>query len=580
MTSRFDLQKIATDYGLPIEEVRTRYLALKVARWKADFPLFARECLKIRNKEGEIVPLILNEAQMLLHEAGEKMLADEKWIRIIALKGRRQGYSTYVEARGYWRATLWNNQNIYILTHEMAATEALFGMVETMQQYNPFPPSVGTDNAKTLQFAKRGSHYSVATAGQKAGGRGKAVSFFHGSEVALWSNAEDHFGAAVQSVDEVRGKWGVFWREPQEGVLPFEMGVRTVEGWLGAPSEIWMESTSQGPTGAFYKRYMEALKSVSRYKTVFAPWRLQKEYSIDGDWTPGEEPESDGGLSEREYQEAHELTDGQMLWRREKIQEMGSLERYTREFPCDLTEAWSVVDGADKFIDAGRILRARKRKPVVVDGPLVIGVDPAGAGGDRFAVVGRRGDRVEFVRFRNKIDQDEAVAWLSRIIDEEKPSRMNVDRGAMGAAIVLKLKQVKESYAGIVRGVDFGGTSDEKKAAPGKCGPVNVRASIWGRMKEWLVEGSIPDDDDLASDLNAPKIAYRQNNDWILESKSTMRDRGVRSPDLADALSLTFRFKEFFSEYSPAKPTTKGLLDPAIYNTYSGGNYNSNSWMS
>jgi hypothetical protein len=76
-------------------------------------------------------------------------------------------------------------------------------------------------------------------------------------------------------------------------------------------------------------------------------------------------------------------------------------------------------------------------------------------------------------------------------------------------------------------------------------------------MRDWLVEGgAIPDDDDLASDLSSPKIRYRANNDWILESKTDMRARGVRSPDLADAVALTFTVQEFFNEWS--KPKNEG----------------------
>ena len=123
----------------------------------------------------------------------------------------------------------------------------------------PFPPQVGTDNAKELEFVKRGSSYQVATAGQKAGGRGGAVTYFHGSEAAWWTNAPDHFAASVQGVDEVRGVWGVLWREPARP-LPFEKGIGEICGWVKAPSEIWLETTSAGPNGEFYKRYMDALK--------------------------------------------------------------------------------------------------------------------------------------------------------------------------------------------------------------------------------------------------------------------------------------------------------------------------------
>jgi hypothetical protein len=148
-----------------------------------------RKRLRIRSKAGDLEPLILNEAQEILCHAAEKQLLVHQWVRLAGLKGRRQGFSTLVAARGYWRATLWDRQNIYILSHEMAASNVLFEMVDLMQQKHPFPPQVGTDNAKELEFVKRGSSYQVATAGQKAGGRGGAISFFHGSEAAWWTNA-------------------------------------------------------------------------------------------------------------------------------------------------------------------------------------------------------------------------------------------------------------------------------------------------------------------------------------------------------------------------------------------------------
>jgi hypothetical protein len=199
-----DLQKIAADAGISIDEVRERWLSLRVAIWKSDFRRFAKEALRIRTKAGDLEPLVLNEAQEILHHAAEEQLSDQQWVRLAGLKGRRQGFSTLVAARGYWRATLWDRQNIYILSHEMAASNKLFEMVDLMQQKHPFPPQVGTDNAKELEFVKRGSSYQVATAGQKAGGRGGAISFFHGSEAAWWTNAPDHFASSVQAVDEVR----------------------------------------------------------------------------------------------------------------------------------------------------------------------------------------------------------------------------------------------------------------------------------------------------------------------------------------------------------------------------------------
>jgi hypothetical protein len=547
-----DLKKLSAETRVPVDEIRARWLTLRVALWKADFRRFAKEVIRIRTKDGRLVPLDLNSAQGILHDAAEKQLTEDRWVRLAGLKGRRQGFSTYVAARGYWRAILWDRQNIYILSHEMKSSAFLFDMVDLMQEKNPFPPAVGKDNAKELEFVKRGSSYAVATAGQKAGGRGGATSFFHGSEAAWWTNAPDHFAASVQAVDEVRGEWGELWTEP-ENPLPFEEGIGTVEGWVVAPSEIWLETTSAGPMGEFYKRYMDAMKGTGRYRAVFVPWIVQEEYKEAGDWVPDEEPEEEGGLSELEYQETHGLTDEQMLWRRAKIHELGGLDRFRQEYPIDVTEAFAAADTEGAFIKPALVLKARKRKIEIPNAPLIVGVDPAGSGGDRFAVCWRRGDLIVKYEFRHKLDHEESVAWLSTIIDDDDPAQMCIDRGSMGANIISTLRNMKPRYAKIIKGVNFGGKSKAKQAKPNDAGPWNIRAEMYARARDWLAEGSIPDEDDLASDLSAPKIKYRANNDWLLESKTEMKARGVRSPDLADAFVLTFAVQQWFETWSAPK---------------------------
>ena len=61
-------------------------------------------------------------------------------------------------------------------------------------------PSTGAANAKELYFDKLDSGYTVGTAGTKATGRSRTIHLFHGSEVAHWPNARDHFAGVMQAV--------------------------------------------------------------------------------------------------------------------------------------------------------------------------------------------------------------------------------------------------------------------------------------------------------------------------------------------------------------------------------------------
>ena len=64
-------------------------------RLYSDFDFYSKSALKIRTKQGEIAPLALNSAQQILHEAVQKQMRDDGKIRVIILKARQQGLSTY-----------------------------------------------------------------------------------------------------------------------------------------------------------------------------------------------------------------------------------------------------------------------------------------------------------------------------------------------------------------------------------------------------------------------------------------------------------------------------------------------------
>ena len=67
-----------------------------------DFDFYSKAALKIRTKNGEVAPLDLNPAQCILHEAVSKQLQTEQKIRVIILKARQQGLSTYTGGSLYF----------------------------------------------------------------------------------------------------------------------------------------------------------------------------------------------------------------------------------------------------------------------------------------------------------------------------------------------------------------------------------------------------------------------------------------------------------------------------------------------
>jgi hypothetical protein len=173
-------------------------------------------------------------------------------------------------------------------------------------------------------------------------------------------------------------------------------------------------------------------------------------------------------------------------------------------------------------------------RPLIADqsAPIVVGVDPARFGADATVIAIRQGrDIIAIKRYRGD-DTMEVVGRVIDVIEEFKPALVVIDEGGLGAGVVDRLKEQRYK----VRGVNFG----NKSTKPMMYG--NKRAEMWGAMKDWLKDASIPKDRYLKSDLIGPMMKPDSKGTIFLESKKDMRARGLASPDAADAIAITFAF--------------------------------------
>jgi DNA-binding XRE family transcriptional regulator len=476
-----------------------------------DYALFASEVLRIRTKSGAIEPIVFNRAQQHIHEKLEAQLAGLGRVRALILKGRQQGCSTYIGGRYYHRASRNRGLRVFILTHEHQATQNLFEVVERFHANCPDAerPSTGTANAKELYFDRLDSGYRVGTAGRKGVGRSSTIQLFHGSEVAFWPYADTHAAGALQAV-------------------PNEPG-----------TEIVLESTANGIGNFFHKKWREAETGCSEYIAIFVPWYWQEEYRVTIGASFKLDPE------ESEYAALYGLGVEQMAWRRAKIEELGDALLFKQEYPATAAEAFQ-MSGHDSYIVPMLVAKARKAKHVPA-GPLVIGFDPAWKGGDRHSMAWRQGRCVTKIVSRRGMDTMEAAGWAKQVIDGEKPKKFFIDVGGVGAGVYDRLKEWGEPYSSIVVPINFGSAPleppplDEQGRPSG--GPLNRRAEMWMKSKQWLEDpagAQIPDSDSLQADACGPSYKYDSNTRLVLEAKENMRRRGVASPDEWDAVALTF----------------------------------------
>jgi hypothetical protein len=132
--------------------------------------------------------------------------------------------------------------------------------------------------------------------------------------------------------------------------------------------------------------------------------------------------------------------------------------------------------------------------------------------------------------FRGK-EGFELADIVARGIVEWRPDAVFVDdTGGYGGTVIERLRQMGHQ----VFGVQFAGKPSDERY-------LNKRAEMWIDMAQWVKDGgALPNNPELRSDLCAPTYKHNAAGKFQLESKEDMKKRGMPSPDIGDALALTF----------------------------------------
>ena len=220
--------------------------------------------------------------------------------------------------------------------------------------------------------------------------------------------------------------------------------------------------------------------------------------------------------------------------------------------------------GSAQFIDQALIDEAQKRIAFADwKEPLVAGVDFAWGGSDDNVIRFRRGfdaRSIPPIKIKGEFTRDPAVLTgkladvLRRRYDGEKLAMLFLDSAGIAAPVESRLRLL--GFENIMT-INFGAHSPDVKCA-------YMRDYMWSQMKEWLRDGAIDSDPDLAADLAGPCLVSDLQQRVKLESKEVMQKRGIDSPDDADALALTFAFpvppKETYREHEHARKLPGGPL--------------------
>jgi phage terminase large subunit len=191
---------------------------------------------------------------------------------------------------------------------------------------------------------------------------------------------------------------------------------------------------------------------------------------------------------------------------------------------------------SNSFVPGVTVTAAQLRGPMDVNamGPVIVGVDPARFGDDSTAITFRQGRMVFPQIVFGKAD---VVDVAGRVTDAirlwpERVSQIAVDTIGIGAGVADVLRR---TFGDIVQDVNSSLRLDD-----GEC--YNLRARMWRDMRDWIKAGaSLPNDPELFISLTSLSYEYRAGL-LLIESKDAMKKRGMKSPDRADSIALTFAY--------------------------------------
>lgn len=297
--------------------------------------------MKIRTKDGQVIPFKLNKPQLKLYEAIKNQAEKHKPIRVIVLKARQMGFSTLTESILFKNCVTRKNISVGVVAHEMSAANNLFEMFKRFYNHLPdgLKPEMLKSNAKELVFNNRegnglDSRIQLYTAEAREGlGRSGTFNILHLSEYAFWKDQRNTMTALLQAVPDEEG------------------------------SIVIIESTANG-FDEFKERWDKAIAGESEYIPIFCAWHELSEYT--------KEPPEDFVLTAEEMsiKSIYNLTDGQIYWRRTKIatEFNGDVDHFKQEYPASPEEAFISTGDCvfSKSLIIERLAELRNVEPIKV----------------------------------------------------------------------------------------------------------------------------------------------------------------------------------------------------------------------
>lgn len=283
-------------------------------RYMYDFDYFAKEQLKIVDKNGDRIPFTQNKAQRMFDAVVDSQVSRGKPVRVCLLKARQWGGSTKWQAHLFRDSMLRPLRSSMTIAHDLDSARHLREMSEGFYvNYNWKKPTRKKESEKWWKFQHMldgkpaDSHYRIDTAEEISTGHSLTLHNLHCSEIQSWRNAA----------------------ELVKGLFP------TVP--KSSDTMILMEGTGSGVGDYWYEFCNMARTNETDWHFLFIPWFDIEDYVQD----------FDSGKAKADFEKSLDSEEKNLLeigatleglhWRRNEIQSKyrGDLDSFNQQYPSD-----------------------------------------------------------------------------------------------------------------------------------------------------------------------------------------------------------------------------------------------------
>lgn len=167
--------------------------------------------------------------------------------------------------------------------------------------------------------------------------------------------------------------------------------------------------------------------------------------------------------------------------------------------------------------------------------PITIGVDVARYGSDSSVIVSNQGGYIGIHGRYQGLNGPELARKVGELAVEMGAVEIRIDAIGVGASVLDSIYNFVPPTISVV-GIHGNAKSGDSTKW------YNYRAAMYDQFAKAVADGRVylPDDDELHNEIASIKYEYR-GSALLIESKENMRKRGIKSPDVLDAVIYAYQ---------------------------------------